>query len=173
MNSEGVRKVRIGNERGSVLVIAVLLLAFLSILGISVTTTSTTEVQIAGNDRRYKQNVYRAEAAALEGAQRLENETSKQTLMNRTPAWLRGSGNMTVPSSWDHDGAGGNDNSQAASAGIDSEGNTYFSVVDRGIASGSSLSMGGGTQLHEYAIYGFYSGSQGQVLVEIGYRKRY
>ncbi|RJQ64144.1 MAG: hypothetical protein C4530_02570 [Desulfobacteraceae bacterium] len=177
MRKERIRKAYIDNENGSVLVIALVMLAFISLLGISVTTTSTTEVQIAGNDRIYKQNVYKAEAAAMEGAQRIENETSKQVLMRATPtAWLSDSDSMTTPTtadSWDHDGEGGNDNSQAADASIDSEGNTYFSVVDRGIAPGGSLSMGGGTQLHEYAVYGFYNGTQGQVLVEIGYRKRF
>ena len=66
MNGMKIRNInRLNNEDGSVLVIALLMLAFLSILGVSATTTSTIEVQIAGNDRNFKQNFYKAEAGAI------------------------------------------------------------------------------------------------------------
>jgi type IV pilus assembly protein PilX len=48
------------NERGSVLVIALIMLVLLTILGISATTTSDIEVQIAGNERNYKRTFYTA-----------------------------------------------------------------------------------------------------------------
>jgi hypothetical protein len=51
------------NEKGSITVLAVVLLMLLTLLGIAVTTTSSIEVQIAGNDLRQKLAFYSAEAA--------------------------------------------------------------------------------------------------------------
>lgn len=55
------RRFREDNE-GSVLVIALVILVLLTIMGISATTTSTIEMQIAGNDRNYKRAFYVADA---------------------------------------------------------------------------------------------------------------
>jgi len=57
------RKCRLENEKGSVTVLAVVMLALLTLLGIAATTTSSIEVQIAGNDLRHKLAFYSAEAA--------------------------------------------------------------------------------------------------------------
>jgi Tfp pilus assembly protein PilX len=53
---------RIKNEEGSVIVLSMVLLVFLTILGISATRTSSIEVQIASNERHAVQNLYKAEA---------------------------------------------------------------------------------------------------------------
>ena len=166
---------RLSNEDGSVLILALLILAFLSIIGVSATTTSTIEVQIAGNDRTFKRNFYKAEAGAMEAAQRLENETDTNVLTNRTPVYLTAfdsTADMTLSSNWDYDDTGGNDNAETANASIDPNGTTYFSIVDKGIADGSSLSLGS-SNLHEYTIYGLYKSTDGESLVEVGYRKRF
>ena len=52
----------IRNEEGSVIVLSMVLLVFLTILGISATRTSSIEVQIASNERQATQNQYQAEA---------------------------------------------------------------------------------------------------------------
>ena len=46
------------NEDGIAMVIALMLLVLLTLLGMAATTTSVFEIQIAGNDRDYKQNLY-------------------------------------------------------------------------------------------------------------------
>lgn len=51
------------NEKGSIIVLAVVLLMLLTLLGIAATTTSSIEVQIAGNELRHKLAFYSAEAA--------------------------------------------------------------------------------------------------------------
>jgi len=51
------------NEKGSVTVLALVLLILLTLLGIAATTTSSIEVQIAGNELRHKLAFYSAEAA--------------------------------------------------------------------------------------------------------------
>jgi hypothetical protein len=51
------------NEKGSITVLAVVLLMLLTLLGIAVTTTSSIEVQIAGNELRHNLAFYSADAA--------------------------------------------------------------------------------------------------------------
>lgn len=50
------------NEKGSALVIALLILVLLTLMGISATTTSTIEVQMAGNEKFYEMAFYSAES---------------------------------------------------------------------------------------------------------------
>ena len=50
------------NDKGSVLVLALLVLVLLTLMGISATTTSTIEVQMAGNDKVHEIAFYAAES---------------------------------------------------------------------------------------------------------------
>ena len=52
----------IRNERGTVLVVALMILVILTIIGIVAVTTSTRDIQIAGYDVLYKQAFYNADA---------------------------------------------------------------------------------------------------------------
>ena len=54
------KKSPIKNENGSVIILAMIFLVLLTIIGMSAVDTSTIEVQISGNDVRYKTNLYRA-----------------------------------------------------------------------------------------------------------------
>ena len=49
-------------QEGSVIVIVMIVLALLTIVGISATNMSTTEMKIAGNDKNYKVAFYHAES---------------------------------------------------------------------------------------------------------------
>lgn len=53
------------NEKGSTIVLAVIMLFLLTILGIAATTTSSIEVQIAGNALHHKLAFYAAETAKV------------------------------------------------------------------------------------------------------------
>ena len=53
---------KVRNEEGSVLVIAIMILVLLTIIGISTSTTSEIDLQIAGNDKLYKNVLYTADA---------------------------------------------------------------------------------------------------------------
>jgi Tfp pilus assembly protein PilX len=55
-------KTLLKNEDGSIIVLAMIMLVLLTLLGISATTTSTIEVQIAANERQALQNLYQAES---------------------------------------------------------------------------------------------------------------
>ena len=57
-------KFQLENEKGSVTVLAVVMLVLLTILGIAAISTSSIETQIAGNELRYKQALYAAESAS-------------------------------------------------------------------------------------------------------------
>jgi len=52
----------LNNEKGSVLVIAVIFLMLLTVLGVFATTTSTIELQISGNDKINKMVFYAADS---------------------------------------------------------------------------------------------------------------
>ena len=49
------------NDRGSTIIVAVLILVFLTIIGISAINTSTFEMQIVGNEHRYQIDFYVAD----------------------------------------------------------------------------------------------------------------
>ena len=57
------KKLQLENEKGSVMLLAVVLLVLLTILGISVLTSSSIDTQIAGNELRHKLAFYAAESA--------------------------------------------------------------------------------------------------------------
>jgi type IV pilus assembly protein PilX len=73
------------NERGSVLVIALIMLVLLTILGISASTTSEIETQIAGNERNYKRTFYTANSGIEHVKASLSNElTTNQAVQIAT-----------------------------------------------------------------------------------------
>ena len=59
------------NEEGFVLVATLVILMLLVVLGISTTTNTNIELQIAGNDKVYKQNFYQAEGGSYNEAGRV------------------------------------------------------------------------------------------------------
>jgi type IV pilus assembly protein PilX len=66
------------NSQGATLIIGLLTLVLLSLIGIAATTTSRMEVQIAGNDKMYKEAFYAAEFGITQG------ETALEALLSRT-----------------------------------------------------------------------------------------
>lgn len=53
----------LNNENGSLMVVAVVLLMLLTVMGLAITTTTSIELQIAGNDRLHKTAFYAADGA--------------------------------------------------------------------------------------------------------------
>jgi len=71
--NKNLKEKRIFNpESGSITVLALIMLALLTLLGISATMTSSIEVQIAGNDDRYKKALYEADGGTEVGFEMLE-----------------------------------------------------------------------------------------------------
>ena len=152
------------NEEGSAILLALVILMLLTVLGISATTTSTVEVQIAGNESMYKRNFYLAEAAAMEAAQRIDDADDDDLVPLTTSfGWLEDDTvDMTDP-----------DIMEANSTTSSLNPNTRYGVVAHGVAPGSSLDMATQTQLFEFAVYGLYTSDIGQSHIGIGYRKRF
>ena len=63
----------INNQQGSIIIIAVVILVLLTIIGISATNTSTTEVQISTNAMLYNLAFYTAESGIATGRAALNN----------------------------------------------------------------------------------------------------
>lgn len=167
-------------EDGSVLVIAMIMLALLTIIGISATTTSTIEVQIAANDRFYKLNLCQAEGAAMECIQRMENggEGMKEMVStrdiwlidgidnsNRSGVTVPGADTITDPENWRDTPL----NDQTCEVGV-LDPNSRFMAFYEGVAAGSSLDMTKST-VYEYRVFGRSTRNDGLVIIGVGYRK--
>jgi hypothetical protein len=61
------------NEKGSAIIMAMMILVLLTIIGIAATNTSIYESQIIGNEHRYQIDFYVADSGWKEGAMWLEN----------------------------------------------------------------------------------------------------
>ncbi len=161
------------NEQGSLLIVVIIVLAVLSILGVSMMEKSQVELQIVRNEAVYSRNFYAAESAAFEAAQTMQNENDSSELLPNTTnyTWV-GSG---ADVSWSDQGntVAVNVDEVDALSDVSSIPNANFAAVHRGVASGASMTMTAVSQLHEYAVFGYYdSAREGQALIEIGYRKR-
>lgn len=161
----------IKDEGGFVLVTALLIMVLLSILGIAATNTAIMELQISANDRDYKRNFYRAEGAVMEAAQILENENDKEELLPgiTTNPWLKSVDDPAYPTLDDLMTVGG------LASLDDSSNEVYYATFSRGVvkgAKGASLSMSG-TTVREYSVYGRSKERAGEVMIEIGYKKRF
>ncbi len=145
----------LNNEKGSAIVIALLVLSVLTIIGISSTNISTTELGIVRNEQIYQINFYLAESSAYEAAVRLERESDTTQLIPGTSGhnWL-------------------NDDTTDNSDASQFDANATYSAVAKGVRGGSSLDMGS-TRLYEFAVFGRSAANNGAELIEIGYLKRF
>lgn len=177
----------VADNHGSGLVVVLLILAAVTIIGISALNTSNVEVQLTQNDMIYKRNIYRSEAAAREGAQLLENRDSDDlTLSIKYGINQVGSTgddvkelkhlnvyNKTVnfreKDRWADDCTENCTASQTAS--VDDQ--TSFAVVFTQIAEGESLDLAAKSKLHEFSVCGFSSPENGPTFLEIGFKRRF
>ena len=166
------KKTPIKNENGSVIILAMIFLVLLTIIGMSAVDTSTIEVQISGNDVRYKTNLYRAEGAAMECAQIIESETDPSFLHpqgTNSPSWIFPNAVYDLSDSDIMD-----DRVTAGELGVSNvHADASYGVEALGIGFGDSLDITAPSQMNEYSIYGFYSGNDGRSHVVVGYKKRF
>jgi hypothetical protein len=83
-------------EQGSITVIALMVLVVMALLGISVTRTSTTDIQIAANEIPYKQNFYLAEGGLHREAAELGRGKYPVTDIN-SPGELANQASLDLP----------------------------------------------------------------------------
>ena len=147
-------------EEGSVLIIALLVLAFFTLLGVSTFSISTMEIRIIGNENTQKQNLYCAEAAAMRCAQDMQDTDLRAT----SPTHLNAINTVS-----ENDIRSCNFPSQQAFGQLPA---TIYASISQGIAPGSSLDMTK-TRVHDYAVYGWCDNNNNLVMVEVGYRKAF
>ncbi len=172
----------VNNENGSAIVLALIILAVLTIIGISATTTSNVELKIVRNERIFQQTFYSAEASVYEGAQRIEQESNpEQQLIVSTTGydWLNDNTiDFSTPANWQDFGPGSanvNDNSDTSVVDNPLNPNdpsSSFAANAKGVRPGSSLDMGS-TRLYEYSVFGLSQWNGGRSIIEIGYLKRF
>jgi len=83
-------------QQGSVTIIALMMLVVLTLLGVSVTRISTTDIQIAANEIPFKQNFYLAEGGLHREAAELGRGNYPLVDVN-TPGELANQSNADLP----------------------------------------------------------------------------
>ena len=158
------------NEQGSAIVVAMLVLLLLTIIGVSATQNSITELAIVRNDLLYKDQRFKAEGATMEAAQWVENvaDTTLQNL-STTPEISVTDIDLSVPLNL-------NDTTWKMSA-IDEDQNAGAVITGYRIVDQTGPVMLIDPITHTYSIYGMHNRSsginRGQVLLTIGYRKKF
>jgi hypothetical protein len=154
-------------ENGSVLIVALILLVLLTLMGISATMNTDIELQIAGNELIARTNFYRAEAAAMENIQVLDNE-GDQIIEVGEYDWLHLEGDLpntddiTDPVNW-------TDVYSEISATADSRNDQRYLTVFEGVIAGDSLDMTR-SRIYTYRIVGS-NRNNGLSIVEMGFKK--
>lgn len=158
------------SEKGSVVLLALMVLMLITLFGISSLNTSDTELKVSQNNRCYKQNIYRAEGIIMEVAQMLEVTPVNQLMpTTATNTWFT-DGSASAP---DFDPENKN-TSWAGESGLSIiyPTDAAYAVVFEGIAPGGSLTMTS-TQMWQYGVYGKSERCDGDVGVVAGYRRRF
>jgi Tfp pilus assembly protein PilX len=157
----------IREDDGSIIIIVLVILMLVTIMGISSTTTSTIELQIAANEKKYKENFYTAEAATMEALQRMDAADSERMKLNNAPSTLA----WMMPGEVDL-----TDSSAVAAATVASDtddGSRYY-AINRGVTTGTSLGMTGSSRLYTFEVHGFMDeGTGGSSHIEVGYKRRF
>ena len=156
------------NEDGSVLVLALVMLAVLVVIGISATTTSNIENLVTRNVEDYTIALYFAEAAAMEGIQGLDDVVPNP--LENPPGWL----NPTTDDVTDANILDGNYwTGGAPFPPVGGIGGSQLLAGSHGIVGGSSLAMGS-SNVYGYTIYGRgQAPTGGLVILGVGYRRAF
>ncbi len=158
----------IKNEEGSLIAIVLLLMAVLTVIGISASNTSITESQIVRNEIGYKTSFFRAEAAAIEAIQLLEDEINLDSF---PPIYLLPIGTVSADNELPAEALWGTNGQDSLITVTTPNTDLQYLAVTRGIQAGSSMAMGE-AQVHSYVVYGReWNNRGGDVIVGIGYTK--
>ena len=160
---------KVKNDNGSILVIAVFILLLLTMIGIYATNTSTLELMISGNDKVSKLNLYKAESSAYVGASTIEAFSAKPN--TATYGWFHP---KTSPADPEDSNTWTDSNSQSVPA----LGNARFVVTDGGKYTpiNSSLVIKptyGSSQINVFHISGKSTTNGAESIVTIGLKKKY
>jgi hypothetical protein len=159
------------NDEGAMMIVmAVMLLALMTVISITALKTANTELRIAANEYLHQQNFYYAEGAAIEALDQLE---ALGEISDGSIAWMMTRPGLTnfdkhIFSYWNAEKQPGDAIPNKASLGA---GFPESIAVHHGALPGSSLDMSNPTR-HVFSIYG-RSANQGLVMIRLGYAKAY
>ena len=161
----------LNNENGYMAIMAsLMILALLTILGVVASKSANTEVLMSGNEIRYQRNFYRAEGAAMEAADILQNaDNLAENLPNWIDPFIGKLSLETLSEYWDNSFEDG-DTVIPQSSAVDTN-HTLFIAGSEGIAPGGSLGMDKPT-VHSLAIYGRCEWD-GVTTIKVGYLVAY
>jgi Tfp pilus assembly protein PilX len=159
------------NENGAVLLVAMMILTLIAIVATTYTRNTTVELQIVRNDTGRRQQFYLAESAAREAAQQIENLPAETLSDISTIDWInRTDLNLNALDLYDVN------NLWVKSAVDNSPGGTVevgYSVVEES----GPIDLSAASNMHVYSVVGLYDVpdglNKGQVLIEVGYRRRF
>lgn len=162
------------DEKGSVLLIALLVMIAISVLGVLGIQSSIIELHLVRNERDIRETFYLSESAAFEGVQMLVN-TQKEDRQDNIPVWHHARKEKETldldfrnVAQWDADGQGMDDNSIKSLFDEDSS----IAAVEWDVVSGGSLVMTE-PRLILTRVYGLCKKYNANQLIEIGYAMRY
>jgi hypothetical protein len=160
----------IKKQEGSIAAIVLLFMTILTLVGIASLYNSNTEVITAGNYVVIKQNLYRSEAAAVEGAYWLE-DADPEVLSNLSATAFLSLNDIDITSLDPSDG-------RWQMSALDPEQNGAAPIIGYSIVDQTGpVDLAADSNLYTYRIYGLYDQpggiNKGRVLIAIGYRKRF
>jgi len=157
----------LNSETGTISGIILLILSILTLVGLASVYSSNTEVITAGNEVVFKQNLYQAEAAAVENTQALDTTDSDNLLDVNNFNWLSNLGDLSDPANILNP-----DNWTDVFSQTSINTNTRYLSVYEGIVVGGSLDMSV-SQIRAYSVYGRSRGNNGLSVVRMGYRRAF
>jgi Tfp pilus assembly protein PilX len=158
---------RFKDDDGSVLIVALTMLVLLTLLGFFIAEIAEVEIQVAGNERFYKENLYGAEAGALECTERMQEAVN---LDPTTISWLTPLASKPTLSEIRTNSYWTDANSQQSATDT----TIRFLAAEEGVSTQTSLDMTK-TRLYSYSVYGRRYNTavpqKGRSIVELGFRK--
>lgn len=171
------------SEEGVTIVTVLLILVLLTLMGVTATKTVLNEKKSVRSEAVFEQSFYFAESAALEGIQKLENESTPEELLVALLTPASKNKDLIViaddkapendSKNLDLDGDGDFDKDDVALVEVsETDASTGRVVVEMPIPPGSTLGLGG-SRLYSYMSYGMTSSQGGQAMIKLGYKKRF
>lgn len=169
------------NEEGSILLFTLVILIFLTIAGIGLLSSTHTDLQITRNDRCFKQNLTRAEAAVMEAAQIMayyethaDAPESRLKPTGSTPlAWIEPAGFAPFDDGQWRTAPDGTGPQTARHSQHFTDGLSGYTAIYEGVAPGASLDLSSSTTMRQYTIVGRAEQCNGLLDVIAGYRIRF
>jgi len=160
-------------QDGAVTIIAIMILAVLTLIAVSSFNTSKVEVFVFKNEHQNNMSFYQAEIAAKRAAFELRTALTTYLEQNLTSPsrklkWLYDESNLI--DIYDQNAWLSGNASKPMTTNPD---NRFIAVHRKQNNTGSSLSMTNqGSKVHEYTIYA-KSTKGGEAMIEIGFTKRF